>query len=166
VCPANRNLFDDFVGFHANISLAIHFVPVFNSTSNLLKMFLPWHRVYTQLMQYAIQTCEPQLHANATIPFWDPSVMDGSLSDWDGFNSNYFGGNQSDADGCLSSGPFTGQKPYPWEHCFKLSMALSLIEENVLVERMLGAFYGNPRSTAGYIELTTHVEITLHAGFR
>jgi hypothetical protein len=45
----------------------------------------------------------------------------------------------------------------------KRNMQLDLIEENVPVERMLGEFYGNPRSTAGFDEFTLLVETTLHA---
>ena len=127
-------------------------------------MFLPWHRVYTQLMQYAIQICDPPRHANVTLPFWDPAVLNGSLSSWDGFSDRYFGGNGSDSAGCLFSGPFIGIKPYPEEHCIKRSMDLSLIQENIAVERMLGEFYGNPRSTAGFAEFTVLLETTLHAG--
>lgn len=112
------SLWDDFTNVHATLNPSIHFVP----------MFLPWHRVYILLMELSIQSCDERF-SQLTIPYWNPTVSNGTLSAWDGFD--YFGFNSSVPGACLDDGPFSGlELAYPDEsHCLSRSIDLSLIQE-------------------------------------
>jgi Common central domain of tyrosinase len=82
--------YDQFVKCHWDNVKVAHSVPA----------FLPWHRVFTNGYEKALQSIDPSIN----LPYWDWTLDSQNPTKADIFTSSYIGGTGTGSDNCVTDG--------------------------------------------------------------